>query len=200
MKLLMHVCCAPCAIESIAALREEGIEPALFWFNPNIHPYVEYRLRRDALKDYAASAGTTLYMEDEYGLRAFTRAVSPDFTFGERCRICYAMRMERTAAFAAEHGFDTITTTLLYSPYQDRDDILRIGDAAAKSHGVSFLPCDFRDRFRAGQEKAHAMEMYVQKYCGCIFSEEERFSSKARKALLREQKAKRERDAMVKPE
>lgn len=188
MNLLLHVCCAPCSIESVAALREEGIEPTLYWYNPNIHPYVEYRLRRDALKDYAGKIGCKLLLEDDYGLREFTAALNGNYHFGDRCRICYALRAEHTARFAAENGFDTVTTTLLYSPYQDRDEILRLFGAAAKKYGVEFLPCDFRDRFRAGQEKAHEMGMYVQKYCGCIFSEEERFSSKARKALMREQK------------
>ncbi|MBO4406505.1 MAG: epoxyqueuosine reductase QueH [Clostridia bacterium] len=185
MKLLMHTCCAPCSIECIAALREEGIEPTLFWFNPNIHPAEEYKLRRDTLKSYAASVGAELVVEENYGLREFVRRTSPDFAFGARCEICYEMRLSRTAAFAKEEGFDSFTTTLLVSPYQNREKLLAAGEAAAAREGVAFLGYDFRPRFQRGQEKAAELGLYRQKYCGCIFSEEERFSNRAKKALRR---------------
>ncbi len=181
----MHVCCAPCSIECIVALREEGVEPTLFWYNPNIHPAEEYKLRRDTLKNYAASIGAELILEDRYGLREFIRKTGPDFSFGARCDICYEMRLSRTAAFAKEAGYDFFTTTLFVSPYQNRIRLLQIGEAAALREGVGFIGYDFRPRFRQGQEKAKEMGLYRQKYCGCVFSEEERFSNPAKKALRR---------------
>ena len=185
MKLLMHVCCAPCSIECIASLREEGVEPTLFWYNPNIHPFEEYKRRRDTLKGYAETVGAELILEESYGLRDFVRRTAPDFAFGERCEICYDMRLSRTAAAAKEMGFDSFTTTLFVSPYQNRDKLLRVGEAAAVREGVTLQGYDFRPRFQAGQEKAKELGLYRQKYCGCVFSEEERFSNRAKKALRR---------------
>ena len=114
MKLLLHTCCAPCSVYCVESLRAEGIEPVAFWYNPNIHPYQEYKARRDTLKDYAASIGLSLIVREDYGLRPFVRAVAADID--HRCSYCYAVRMEETARYAAEHGFTHISTTLLVSP------------------------------------------------------------------------------------
>ena len=183
MKLLMHTCCAPCSITCIGSLRQDGIEPVLYWYNPNIHPYSEYRARRDTLIDYAASVNCKLILEHDYGLRAFLSETSGDVRFGKRCLPCYDMRLRKTFAYAAENGFDTVTTTLLVSPYQNRDAILSVGERLSSETGIAFLPADFRPRFREGQERAGELGLYMQKFCGCIFSEEERFSKKAQKAL-----------------
>ena len=67
MKLLLHTCCAPCSVYCIKTLREEGIEPTLFWYNPNIHPYQEYKMRRDCLKKYADDIKVQLILDDVYG-------------------------------------------------------------------------------------------------------------------------------------
>ena len=183
MNLLMHTCCAPCSITCIDTLRQEGIEPVLHWFNPNIHPYTEYRARRDTLTDYAASIHCKLVLEHNYGLRDFLQETAEDIRFGKRCIPCYDMRLRRSFAFAAANGFDAVTTTLLVSPYQNRDAILAVGERLANETGIAFLPYDFRPRFQEGQEKARELGLYMQKYCGCIFSEEERYSKKAQKAL-----------------
>ena len=113
-RTLLHICCAPCSVTCIDSLREEGIEPVGFWYNPNIHPYTEYRARRDCLRSYAEQVGLTLIEQDEYGLRKFVTAVS--HTLEDRCGICYAMRLETAAAYAAAHGFESFSTTLLVSP------------------------------------------------------------------------------------
>ena len=113
MKTLMHICCAPCSVYCIESLRAEGIEPVGFWYNPTIHPYTEYRSRRDCLRDYAQQVNLTLIEQDEYGLRDFVRRVA-DHIEG-RCADCYAIRLEQTAAYAAAHGYDSFTTTLLVS-------------------------------------------------------------------------------------
>ena len=173
---LLHCCCAPCSVRCIEVLRAEGIEPTGYWYNPNIHPYTEYRSRKTTLQDYAASIGMKLLVNDDYGLRSFVRAIYPNLE--ERCDVCYRIRMEETARRAAEEGFRQFTTTLLISPYQDHELIIRTAEEAAAKYGVSFLCRDFRPYFREGQQKARESELYMQKYCGCIFSEEERYRKK----------------------
>ncbi|MDR0381270.1 MAG: epoxyqueuosine reductase QueH [Oscillospiraceae bacterium] len=175
---LLHVCCAPCSIRCVASLREEGIEPTLFWYNPNIHPFTEYRSRRDALVDYAGRVGAALVQRDEYGLRAFLAAVGPEGA--GRCAHCYRVRLEETARRAAACGCDSFSTTLLISPYQDHEALRAAAGEAAARHGVNFLYRDFRPLFRAGQREAGELNLYRQKYCGCIFSEEERYRPAAK--------------------
>ena len=179
MKLLLHTCCAPCSVYCVESLRGEGIEPVSFWYNPNIHPYQEYKARRDTLKDYAASIGLPLIVREDYGLRPFVRAVAADID--HRCAYCYAVRMEETARYAAEHGFTHISTTLLVSPYQNHEGIIAAAERFAGEYGVAFLYRDFRPGFRQGQAKARELGLYLQKYCGCVFSEEDRYQKQIRR-------------------
>lgn len=181
MKLLLHTCCAPCSVYCVDSLRAEGIEPVSFWYNPNIHPYQEYKARRDTLKSYAASIGLELVVREEYGLRPFVRAVAGDID--RRCSYCYAVRMEETARYAAEHNFTHISTTLLVSPYQDHQGITAAGERFAAQYGVTFLYRDFSVGFRQGQAKARELGLYMQKYCGCVFSEEDRYAKQIKKDL-----------------
>ena len=109
MKTLLHICCAPCSIACIRQLREEGIEPTGFWYNPNIHPMLEYKTRKNTLVEYAKSIDLQLILENEYGLRTFVEAVCPNFN--ERCGYCYRVRMEETARRAAELGFSSTGTS-----------------------------------------------------------------------------------------
>ncbi len=174
--VLLHICCAPCALRCIETLREEGITPTGFWYNPNIHPYTEYRSRRNTLTEYASAIGLPLLLKDDYGLRPFLQAVGTQFD--SRCEGCYRTRLEETARTAAENGFSAFTTTLLISPYQNHELIIQVAQEAAARHGVSFLYRDFRPYFREGQQKARDNGFYMQKYCGCIFSEEDRYCRK----------------------
>jgi predicted adenine nucleotide alpha hydrolase (AANH) superfamily ATPase len=165
-------------VACVASLRDEGIEPALFWYNPNIHPFTEYSLRRDAAVQYAKSLDLPLVMEDNYGLREFIHTLDKEqagFDSPQRCRYCYRMRMEKTALAAQENGFDSFGTTLFISPYQNHELLKEEAETAAEKYGVTLLYRDFRPRFREGREKARALGLYMQKYCGCIFSEEERY-------------------------
>ncbi len=174
MKLLMHTCCAPCSVYCIDSLRNEKIEPTVYWYNPNIHPYTEYKARRNCLKEYTSSINVQAIFEDEYGLKDFCQNVIGNLE--NRCTsYCYVVRLEQTAKYAKEHGFDTITTTLLVSPYQKHDEIKKIGEKIAQKYGLDFLYRDFRVGFREGQAKARELGLYMQKYCGCIFSEESSF-------------------------
>ena len=173
MKTLLHCCCAPCANQCIDALRGEGLEVTGFWYNPNIHPVTEYRARRNTLEEYAKRVEMPLVMVNEYALRPFIRAVAGDIA--GRCVHCYEMRLCRAAEYAAAHGFDSFTSSLFISPYQKHELMREVAERAAETYGVTFLYRDFRPLFRAGQERARELGMYMQKYCGCIFSEEERY-------------------------
>ena len=157
----------------IESLRDEGHDLTGFWYNPNIHPFTEYRSRRNCLTDYAKTIDLPMLLKDEYALRPFVRAVAADIA--NRCGYCYAERLSKAAAAARENGFDGFTTSLLISPYQDHDRIIAAGKKCAEAFGVEFVYRDFRPLFREGQEKARQLEFYMQKYCGCVFSEEERY-------------------------
>ena len=176
MKLLMHTCCAPCSVYCIDTLRKEGIEPTLYWYNPNIHPYTEYKARRDCLKEYANSINVQAIFEEDYGLDEFCREAVKDIK--ARCtNYCYPVRLRKTFEYAKENGYDTVTTTLLYSIYQKHDFIKAYMEKLSKEFGIDFLYRDFRVGFWEGHQKAHDIGLYMQKYCGCIFSEEDRYSN-----------------------
>ena len=180
MKTLLHICCAPCANQCIEVLRGDKIEVTGFWYNPNIHPYTEYRARRDCLRDYAGQIELPVIEKNDYALRPFVRAVAEDLD--HRCGKCYEMRLFETAKAAKEGGFDSFTSSLFISPYQNFDLMQETAQRAAAEYGVEFLFRDFRPYFRAGQEKARELGFYMQKYCGCVFSEEERYI-KAKKII-----------------
>lgn len=174
MKLLMHTCCAPCSVYCIDTLRKEGIEPTIYWYNPNIHPYMEYKARRDTLKEYAESLNLKAIFEEDYGLDNFCKNVVGDLQ--NRCKnYCYPVRLKRTFEYAKENGYDAVTTTLLYSIYQNHDFIKEYMEKLSDEFGIDFLYRDFRVGFRDGQAKARELGLYMQKYCGCIFSEEMRY-------------------------
>ena len=172
MKLLMHTCCAPCSIYCIETLRSEGIEPTLYWFNPNIHPYMEYKSRRDCLKEYAKNININAIFEENYGLDEFCKEAVKDLK--SRCtNYCYPVRIKKTFEYAKENGYDAVTTTLLYSIYQNHDFIKELMEKYSKEYSIEFLYRDFRIGFWEGHQKAHDLGLYMQKYCGCIFSEEQ---------------------------
>ncbi len=173
MNTLLHICCAPCANQCIEVLRTDGVALTGFWYNPNIHPFTEYRARRNCLREYAASIDLKLLERDEYALRPFVREVAEDLA--NRCVKCYEMRLFATAQAAAEGGFDSFSSSLFISPYQNHELMQEVGERAAAEFGVKFLYRDFRPYFRQGQTFAREQGMYIQKYCGCVFSEEERY-------------------------
>ncbi len=183
MKLLMHTCCAPCSVYCIDTLRKENIEPTLYWYNPNIHPYTEYKARRDSLKEYSEKININAIFEEEYGLDEFCKNVVNDLN--ARCtNYCYPVRLRKTFEYAKENGYDTVTTTLLYSIYQKHEYIKSLCEKYAEEYGIDFLYRDFRVGFWEGHDKAkNELGLYMQKYCGCIFSEEERYQKQIKKDL-----------------
>ena len=120
-----------------------------------------------------------LEIENEYGLRRFIEAVYPNWD--NRCATCYALRFEETARYAAEHGYDQFTSTLFVSPYQNHELMRQICEQMAEKYGVKYLHRDFSPRFREGQDKARELGLYMQNYCGCVFSEEDRYRKRRKK-------------------
>jgi len=171
MNLLFHCCCGPCATACVSSLAAEGITPTLFWYNPNIHPLAEYNNRREAFIAFAATVNLKCEMLGEYGEQAFLSGIGGEAEAPGRCELCYRMRLEQTAAYAAEKGFDAFSTSLLISPYQQHDVIRRVGEEAAARHGVAFLYRDFRPLYGQSRKQARALGLYMQKYCGCLFSQ-----------------------------
>lgn len=170
-RLLLHVCCAPCATYSVHRLQAQGAQVTAFWYNPNVHPYSEHERRRESLARYAAEVGLAVLWEPGYDLVPFLRRIVGHERPGERCALCYAQRLERTAQRAAEQGFDAFCTTLLISPYQDQAWIRQAGDSAAAQHGVPFYFENLRRGFAEHHRLAREHGLYQQTYCGCVYSE-----------------------------
>jgi predicted adenine nucleotide alpha hydrolase (AANH) superfamily ATPase len=173
LKILLHICCAPCTIYPLRIIRGEGNEVSGLFYNPNIHPYLEYRRRLDTLTSYAVSEGLAVIREEAYPLEAFLREVA--FREEERCRYCYHVRLSHAARIAKKGRFDAFTTTLLYSRYQKHDLIREIAEGVAGTQGIPFFYKDFREGWSEGVRVSKEKGMYRQPYCGCIFSEKERY-------------------------
>ena len=192
MNLLLHMCCGPCSCYPVKKLREEGIEPVGYFFNPNIHPYKEWERRLQAAKEFAAKVKMEIHTDEEYRLRDFLKkALIAETEPNGRCTMCYTWRLEQTAKFAAANGFEAFTSTLFYSIYQQHELMRRTAEHFAEIYGVQFYYEDFRPGWQEGIDISRELELYRQPYCGCIFSEEERYSKAIRKARRKENKAKK---------
>ena len=170
MRVLLHICCAPCAIYPFKELiKNSGNEVTGFFYNPNIHPAAEEERRRLALAGYAEKENFKVIF-GEYTAEDFFERIGSEQEAPARCRKCWRMRLEKTAETANKDRFNAFTTTLLVSPYQDQEVIKEIGAECGKRFGVQFLAVDFRSGFRRAQEEAKEHGIYRQKYCGCVFS------------------------------
>ena len=174
MAVLVHVCCAACALAVLEPLRRVG-RVALHFYNPNIHPLIEFRRRLTAVQVLAERERVELFADDRYGLKEFLTRTAP-WDRPARCLVCWRVRLSETARLAAEKGFAAITTTLLSSSHQDHEAVRRIGTEAAAEKGIEFHYEDFRPLAALAHEEAKRRSLYRQQYCGCIFSEEERFA------------------------
>ncbi len=175
-KVLLHICCAPCSIYPIKKLKEEGYKIFGFWYNPNIHPYKEYEKRYTEVKNYTTENDIRLLEKNEYNLKYFLRNVV--YRENQRCRFCYSERLKYAAIYARNGNFDFFTTTLLYSKFQNHNLIKEIGIEEAKNNGSNFLYKDFREGWKYGINKSKEKNMYRQQYCGCIYSEKDRYLKK----------------------
>ena len=173
MKVLLHVCCANCAIYPIKSMREDGLEVMGFFYRHNIHPYTECLRRQEALEAYAENIDLKVIYQQGYDLEGFIRNVA--FRESERCNYCYHDRLRSTALIAKRGKFDYFSSTLLYSKHQKHELIRSMGDSIGKSVGVSFLYQDYREGWKEGIECSKQMGLYRQHYCGCVYSEKERY-------------------------
>lgn len=173
MKILLHICCGPCGLFPLRVLREAGHELTGFFYNHNIHPYQEYDRRLSAAREMARLEAMPLLVRDDYDLEIFLSNVAR--APNSRCGYCYSSRLRATAAMAAESGFDAFTSSLLYSRYQRHDEIRRYGEQAGREYGVNFHYEDFRTGWQEGIRRSKEMGLYRQQYCGCIYSEKERY-------------------------
>ncbi len=178
MEILLHVCCGPCAVYPLQRLRDQGHRVEGFFYNPNIQPYLEFKRRIKALDDLARQTRFAVEINRNYGLTEYLRQVV--FNEEKRCNICYNMRLQRAAERAVEKGADAFTTTLLYSRYQRHDLIKKKGEQIAEALGIEFYYEDFRQGWQQGIDRSVAMGLYRQPYCGCIYSEQERYDKKLR--------------------
>ncbi|HDP70287.1 MAG TPA: epoxyqueuosine reductase QueH [Actinobacteria bacterium] len=174
-KVLLHTCCGPCLIYSYEKLTKEGHDVTCFYYNPNIHPFKEYKERLKSVRKCCKELSIPLIVGD-YEMEEYFRRVA--FHEDERCSICYNLRLEKTAKIAKSENLDAFTTTLTISPYQSIESIKEIGGKVAQEIGVQFLFKDFREGFKESHEKAKEMDLYMQKYCGCLFSEWERYDKR----------------------
>ncbi len=174
MRLLLHVCCAPCFIYPFQELTtRDNFTLTGFFYNPNIHPYTEYILRRRSVEEFSKKNNLVVNYP-KYDMENFFRRIASNEDSQKRCPLCWRMRLEETARFGKENNFDFFSTTLLISPYQNHTLIREIGKDIAKKKGIRFYYCDFRGGFSHSQAEARQHNLYRQKYCGCIYSERER--------------------------
>ena len=192
MRVLLHMCCGPCSCYPVKKLRENGMEPVGYFFNPNIHPYKEWERRLLTAKEFADKVNMEIHVNEIYMLRDFLRkALAAEQVPNGRCQMCYTWRLEETARFAAEHGFEAFSSTLFYSIYQQHELMKETATFFSPKYGVPFYYEDFRLGWQEGIDISHELELYRQPYCGCIFSEEERYSKELRKRRKKENKAKK---------
>jgi epoxyqueuosine reductase len=180
MNVLLHICCGPCALFPLRSLRASGHSVTGFFYNHNIHPYQEYARRLAAAQEMAEQESLPMILRDEYDLEGFLAnvAAAPD----KRCSYCYASRLRATAAVAAEQGFDAFTASLLYSRFQRHDQIRELGEQAAQDYGIPFYYEDFRPGWQEGIRLSKELGLYRQQYCGCIYSEKDRYLPKDKSA------------------
>ncbi len=174
--LLVHTCCAPCATYTVDHWRKQGHEISGYWFNPNIHPLSEHDLRLQTLMDFMRTLDLPLIVSPDYRMEDYFRAVVGHEDRDNRCIHCYQLRLFQAATSAKARGFDAFTTTLLISPYQKHDLLLQTGLEMQERVRVRFLYTDLRSGFAESRRLARELNLYRQKYCGCLYSEVERFA------------------------
>ena len=181
--LLLHVCCGPCAVMPITRLLDEGFAVTAWFMNPNIQPLAEYLRRREAAGQCAERMGVPIiYADETWNITNWLRAVAGRDTPPARCAYCCESRMEAAFAFASQQGFAWVSSSLLYSRYHPHEVIKKAGETLAAPPGApGFAYRDFRADWQAGIDHSKAMELYRQPYCGCVYSESDRYQ----KQLLR---------------
>ena len=171
-KILLHICCAPCATAVLENLRADGYEVTGYFYNPSIHPWKEFKRRLDALKEWAPSVNLPVIYYEEYPLEDNIRML---LSGENRCFSCFSDRMKKSAELASEMGIGLFTSTLTVSPYQNHEFLKKAGTIAAAQYDIQFVYIDFRSSYRRTIELSRGLGMYRQPYCGCVFSERDRY-------------------------
>ena len=173
-KVLIHTCCAPCLCFPQQLLQEQRFEVTALWYNPNIHPFSEYQNRMNTLCNYQVKNNINIVYLEEYNLNewlSYTKKGWENHDKPSRCQLCYTMRLEKTANYARNNGFDCFTTTLLYSKFQFHEAIKQVGEKIAEEYEIEFIYKDLREGWKKGIQLSHEYNLYRQHYCGCMFSE-----------------------------
>jgi predicted adenine nucleotide alpha hydrolase (AANH) superfamily ATPase len=176
-RVLLHSCCAPCSGAMIEEMAEKGLAVTVFFYNPNIHPRREYDIRKEENKRYAAARGIP-FVDCDYDAQSWfqrMKGLELDPERGARCTACFDMRMEVTAAYAAEHGFGVFTTTNATSRWKDVQQVNGAGVRAAARYadlGLVFWLHNWQtDAMTLRKYEVSAEQrFYKQEYCGCSFS------------------------------
>ncbi|MFA5902658.1 MAG: epoxyqueuosine reductase QueH [Desulfobacula sp.] len=176
MKLLLHTCCAPCSIYPVKVLRQMDVNVMGFFYRHNIHPFQECKKREDTLKEYSESIDLKVIYQQDYKIEEFIQSVA--FRETDRCRVCYHDRLLQTALIAKKGNFNAFSTTLLYSKFQNHEKIRETGESIAAKYAITFFYHDFREGWKTGIEESKHLNLYRQQYCGCIYSEKERYFRK----------------------
>ncbi len=183
--ILIHACCAPCTTYTQEYWRKQSHEISGYWFNPNIYPLPEYQLRLQTLRDFARLLDIPLIVSPDYGIEKYFRIIVGHEDAENRCWYCYQLRLFNTATLAKENGFDAFTTTLSISPYQKHDLLKKAGEEIQHTVGIRFLYEDLRPGYRESRKLARQFNLYCQKYCGCLYSDIERFINPRRVRLTK---------------
>ncbi|WP_241155972.1 epoxyqueuosine reductase QueH [Adlercreutzia sp. ZJ154] len=186
-KLLLHACCGPCSMEPVRLLRERGVEPHIYYANSNIAPAEEYEHRRDTIVKWANEKKLE-FTEGEYTPEIWKQAVANSKSREARCRACYRMRFEESAAYAKKHGFDALGTTLSVSPYQYTQIIREELERACRNEGIACLFEDYSPYYSEATRRSKEAGMYRQNYCGCLPSKAEADKQRAQRKAEREAK------------
>lgn len=173
--VLLHSCCAPCSGEVMERMADAGIRFTIFFYNPNIHPAKEYELRKEENIRFAEKLGVPFIDADYDSKNWFSRVKGLEFEpeRGERCTVCFDMRFERTAQYAHEHGFDTITSCLGISRWKNMEQINDCGQRAVAPYpGIHYWTFNWRKQGGSARmvEIAKRERFYQQEYCGCVYS------------------------------
>ncbi len=173
-KILVHICCGICAIKTFEHL-ENDFETTGYWYNPNIQPYSEYKIRLQAAGYVFQRIKKEIEWNTSYDLFDWFDVIMPYMKDKKnRCRACYEFRLEKTAQYARKNSIKVFTTTMFISIHQDLQAIEEAGKLVAKKYQIEFLPLDLRKCYQEGKKEAKKLNIYSQRYCGCIFSEIER--------------------------
>ena len=173
--ILLHSCCAPCAGEVIEALLAARIGTTVFFYNPNIHPQEEYRMRKEENVRFCEERGVP-FVDADYDVDHWfdrVRGLEDAPERGERCTVCFDMRFERTALYAHENGFPMISSTLGISRWKDMNQINGCGvRAAARWPRLTYWTFNWRKQGGSQRmiELAKREKFYQQEYCGCVYS------------------------------